>query len=70
MEGKYEYKTIRRIDSIERVALTPSTRKQIEYRLSPLNGISRKLVNASYKEWARCYCRGILQVTERFGLRS
>ncbi|HHU79551.1 MAG TPA: uroporphyrinogen decarboxylase [Clostridiales bacterium] len=58
--------------ALERVALTLQHKEADRIPVYPLlNGISRKLVNASYKEWAlnadvtaEAYCR----VTERFGL--
>ena len=60
------------LTALERVALTLQHKEADRIPVYPLlNGISRKLVNASYKEWAlnadvtaEAYCR----VTERFGL--
>lgn len=60
------------LTALERVALTLQHKEADRVPVYPLlNGISRKLVNASYKEWtlnaditAEAYCR----VTERFGL--
>ena len=60
--------------ALERVALTLQHKEADRVPVYPLlNGISRKLVNASYKDWAlnaditaEAYCK----VTEQFGLDS
>src|SRR5674476_404456 len=61
-----------KLTSLERVVLTLQHKEADRVPVYPLlNGISRKLVNASYKDWtlnaditAEAYCK----VTEQYGL--